>query len=132
MTIAGIVEEFFRDYAMFHIVVDREDWLLGLEAINVVRELLYKLFVEENPPLPMMGVKRWSEKLTESQRAALELLPCARALCNEVMAVHEHVSLVFVMEARRVCSILDVAWPDELEKLVCASLRDRGLAHLSS
>ena len=132
LTIAGIVEEFFRDYAMFDVVVDRQDWLLGLEAISVVRGLLYKLFVEANAPLPATGVKRWSDKLTEPQRAVLESLPAARARRDEVMAVHEHVALVFVAEARRVCAAVGTPWPHDLQELVCASLRDRGLPHLTA
>ena len=62
--ISSIIEEFFRDYGMFPVAVEREDWLLSVEAVHLIRSLLYQLFVEENAPLPMMGVKQWSAKLT--------------------------------------------------------------------
>ena len=128
--IATLVEEFFRDYAMFHTVVDREDWLLGLEAINLIRGLLYRLYVEANAPVPLTGVKRWSEKLTRSQRRTLESLPSARADKAEVIGVHEAVSTAFVVDARLICRELGVEWPTELEHSVCAHFADRGSPHL--
>jgi len=130
--IAMLVEEFFRDYALFHTVAGREDWLLGLEAIHLIRGLLYRLYVEANAPLPVTGVKRWSEKLTPAQRHTLESLPAARADEAEVMAVHETVSIAFVVNARRICRELGVEWPIELEHSVCAHLAARGLPHLEA
>jgi hypothetical protein len=131
VAIAGIIEEFFRDYALFHTVVDRQDWLLGLEAIQIVRTLLYKLFVESNAPVTVTGIKRWSEKLTVKQRRVLESLPAAKAEREEVLAVHEAVSLAFRAAALEVAARYDVAWPAELERVVCESLKQRGLPHLS-
>lgn len=130
VAVAGLVEEFFRDYAMFHVVVEREDWLLGLEAIHLIRSLLYRLCAEANAPLPATGVKRWSEKLTAGQRSMLTALPAARARRDEVIAVHEEVSLVFVAQARSVCANLGVEWPTELEQRVCEHLRAHDLPHL--
>ncbi len=130
-TLAGIIEEFYRDYAMFPVVVDRQDWLLGIEAVGVVRGLLYKLYVEANAPQPMMGVKRWSDKLTAKQRAVLESLPSARANPDDVRRVHEEVSLTFVREARAIASTFEVVWPDDLHACVVGHLRARSLPHLA-
>jgi hypothetical protein len=131
-TIASLIEEFFRDYAMFHTVVDREDWLLGVEAINVIRGLLYRLFLESNAPLPVTGVKRWSEKLTREQRAVLESLPVAPPRRDEVILVHEAVSRAFVVNARDICECLAVEWPTVLDDCVCDYLASRGLPHLAN
>jgi hypothetical protein len=128
--IAEYIDEFFRDYAMFHAVVDREDWLLGLEAIHTIRTLLYRLFVESNAPLPLSGVKRWSSKLTHEQRTLLESLPAARANREAGFEVHEAVSLAFRNSAMLIAEQLGVVWPSELERHVCDSLKARGLPHL--
>ena len=131
--IAHLVEEFFRDYGMFPVVVEREDWLLGIEAIHVFRSLLYQLFVEANAPLPMMGVKRWSIKLTPEQRAVLESLPSgASADRDSVVAVHEELGVVFVREARRVCDAVGVEWPQELEDATIRYLQRHGLPALEA
>ncbi len=131
LSIASLVEEFFRDYAMFHTVVDRDDWLLGIEAINVIRSLLYRLFLESNAPIPVTGVKRWSERLTPEQRAVLESLPAARPREDEVVPAHEAVSVAFVLNAKSICRRVGVEWPTELDRCVRDHLASRGLPHLT-
>jgi hypothetical protein len=110
--------------------MEREDWLLGLEAIHLIRTLLYRLFVEANAPQPPMGVKQWSVRLTPEQRALLESLPTGAADRESVVAAHEAVSTAFVREARRICSKTGAAWPTELEEATCAYLRGWGLPAL--
>jgi hypothetical protein len=128
--IAEIVEEFFRDYGMFNTVVERDDWLLGLEAVHLFRTLLYQLFVEANAPLPATGVKRWSEKLTSEQRALLESLPTGAATPTDVLTAHEAVAAAFVREARQVCTDVGVPWPVELETATTKYLHAHGLPAL--
>jgi hypothetical protein len=128
--IVAIVEEFFRDYGMFNVGVEREDWLLGIEAIHLIRGLLYQLFVTANGPQPGMGVKRWSAKLTPEQRAVLEALPTGSANPAAVIADHEAVSCAFVHHARIICDQLGVAWLGELEQATRSYLRAHGLPAL--
>jgi hypothetical protein len=128
--VAEIVEEFFRDYGMFDVGMERDDWLLGLEAIHLIRTLLYRLFVEANAPLPATGIKRWSEKLTPPQRALLESLPTGAANPHDVLADHETVAVAFVQQARAICTDLAVPWPSELEAATTAYLRAHGLPAL--
>ena len=104
--IAMLVEEFFRDVGMFPVVVEREDWLLGVEAIHLVRSLLYQLFVEMNAPLPPMGVKQWSTKLTDRQRAVLESLPTGAATREAVFEDHRALASAFRHHARAACDAL--------------------------
>jgi hypothetical protein len=125
--IAHLVEEFFRDYGMWNTVVDRGDWLLGLEAVHLLRTLLYQLFVESNAPLPAMGVKRWSDKLTPPQRACLEALPPGDATRVGVAVAHEEAARAFVTAARDICGRFAVPWPDELEASTVGYLRAHGL-----
>ena len=125
-----IVREFFRDYGMFDVGVVREDWLLGVEACRFISGLLYQLFVEANAPVPPMGVKRWSDKLTPEQRAVLTALPAAAANRESVMAAHEAIARAFVDAARPICERLGVAWPDALEAVTLAHLRASGLPAL--
>jgi hypothetical protein len=121
--IAMLVEEFFRDTGMFPVVVEREDWLLGVEAIHVVRSLLYQLFVESNAPLPPMGMKQWSTKLTSDQRAVLESLPTGAPTREAVMEAHHATVAAFRRHARVICDELDVAWPQDLEAATDRYLR---------
>ena len=111
-------------------VVRRADVLLGIEAIHLVRTLLHQLFVEANAPLPPMGVKRWSAKLDDEQRRALEALPTGGADLQEVTAAHELVSVTFVRHARRIATQVGAPWPTELEAATCSYLRSHGLPAL--
>lgn len=127
-----LVEEFFRDYGMFNTVVEREDWLLGVEAVHTIRSLLYQLFVEANAPLPGMGVKQWSTKLTPEQRAVLESLPTGVATRDGVVAAHEEVACAFVAHARPICRDLGVPWPEELDVATRRYLEGHGLPALEA
>lgn len=126
--VAGLVEELFRDYVMSDILHVRDDRLLGLEAVHHRRTLLYQLFTEANAPLPMMGVKRWSDRLTDDQRAVLESFPAGSLATVKEDA--EAVAVAFVREARPICERLGVPWPDELHAAAVASLKAKGLPHL--
>ena len=125
--VTAIVEEFFRDTGMFPVVLEREDWLLGIEGIHLVRSLLYQLFVEMNAPLPPMGVKRWSAKLTLAQRAELEALPTGDANRESVTAAHRAVVAAFERNARLACDTLEIAWPAELADATHRYLRSHGI-----
>lgn len=129
--ISGLVEEFFRDYGLLPVSLEREDWLLAQEGIHLLRNLLYQLFVEANAPLPPMGVKQWSRKLHPEQRALLESLPSGAAPERAaIVAANEQVARAFVREARRICAAHDVAWPTGLENATRDYLRARGLPAL--
>ena len=123
-----LVEEFFRDVGMFPVVLEREDWLLGLEAIHLVRSLLYQLFVEMNAPLPPMGVKQWSTKLTDdaaprprsaARRETRTASRSSRRTMRSPRAFREH--------ARAACATLGIAWPDDLEEATDRYLANHGV-----
>lgn len=130
--VAQLIEEFYRDYGMFPVGTQRGDWLLGLEAVHLIRTLLYQLFVESNAPLPAMGVKQWSAKLTPAQIAVLEALPTGTAERESVISAHEVVSVAFVTHAREVAAALGVTWPEELHRSTVAYLGRYGLPHLET
>jgi hypothetical protein len=125
--VSGLVEEFFRDYGMFPVVLERKDWLLGLEAVHLYRGLLYQLFVEMNAPLPPMGVKQWSTKLTPEQRKVLESLPTGTATRDGVVDAHRQTAREFVHRARHAVEKLGGQWPDELEAATIQYLRAHGV-----
>ena len=112
---------------MIDVAVTRDDRLLAIEAIAQARTLLYLLLVEANAPLPAMGVKRWSDKLTEEQRTVLEALPTGGRDMAELTEAHDDVVRVFIEQARPICARLGVDWPEALEAADVAHLRRHGL-----
>jgi predicted nucleotidyltransferase len=123
-TVAKLVEEWFHFSAMIETILWRDDWLLAAEHLHFLRDLLYKLYVERNQPLPPMGIKRWSEKLTDAQRTTLETLPTSAASHDELVNAHLVISRAFLADAKPLAAQLRVAWPDALDDAATAHLRD--------
>lgn len=74
--ITAIISEFWRIQAIFPFMInDRKDLLVARSGVNASAQLLYDVFVEANQPLPPMGVKQFSSRLTADQRSVLESLP---------------------------------------------------------
>jgi hypothetical protein len=122
--VAGLVEDWFHFSGMLEVVLCREDWLLAAEHLHFLRDLLYKLYVEANQPLPPMGLKRWTEKLTPEQADVLRAVPTSAGSRNELVAAHLQLARAFLGTARPLAASLGVEWPDELEAAARAHLRE--------
>ena len=121
--VRGLVTEYFRISAVESILV-RDDWLLAREHVHVVASLVHRLFVESNAPLPPMGVKQWSAKLTPGQRSALASLPTDAADVAGLRTAHLAMAAVFVPTAEALARRPGVPWPHDLEAAAAAHLRE--------
>ncbi|HEX3812672.1 MAG TPA: nucleotidyltransferase domain-containing protein [Mycobacteriales bacterium] len=120
-----LVEEYFRQLAIFPAaVVAREDWLLGIEGVHNARLMLYQLFVEANQPLPAMGVKQWTSKLTAAQRDVLQGLPAVAPTRDSVIAAMHATVEAFAHAGREALVAAGRTWPAELADAVDAGLRN--------
>lgn len=126
-TISYLVEETLRQAANFPTVIVRDDWLMGVVAVQQVQLFLYELFAESNKPAPPTGPKQWSFKLTGYQRRVLEDLPVAAPNPRSVRAAREAALAVFLREARPIARSSGVEWPVELESAVRAFLDSQGV-----
>jgi hypothetical protein len=121
--IAYLIEECLRQAANFPTVTVRDDWLLGVVAVQEVHMMLYQLLVESNQPLPPMGPKQWSTKLTPEQRALLLSLPVPQPARDSVLEARGIALRTFIEQARRIADRYEVPWPAELERAVREFLR---------
>lgn len=116
-----VSREFARQLAIFpDAVVARRDWLLGQEAVHNYRRFLYELYVEANQPLPPMGVKQWTAKLTAAQRDRLVSLPVPTPEEQSVVDAMRQIQLVLRAEGRELVESAGGTWP---EAAVRAGLR---------
>ncbi len=119
--LAAIVEEFFRQQAIFPAaVVARADWLLGVVGVVATQRMLYDLFVEANQPLPTMGIKQWSARLTVDQRGLLESLPVPDPRPADVVAAMLAVRRAMLTTGRETAERYGVSWPVEMDAAVAA------------
>lgn len=126
--IGWIIEEVLRQQANWPTVSVRRDWLLGQVGVQQVQLYLYELCVEANQPMPGMGPKQWSAKLTPAQRDLLAVLPQPTAEPESVERAREAAMTVFLREARAIAAATGVGWPTELEDRVRAFLAAEGFA----
>jgi predicted nucleotidyltransferase len=122
-TVGALIREFFRISAV-ETILARDDWLLAREHLHVLSSLIYRLFVEANAPLPPMGVKQWSTKLTADQQRALLSLPTAAANRAELARSHQMAADVFLTNAGSLAARLGIPWPDDLERAARRHLQD--------
>jgi hypothetical protein len=117
--LTAITEEFLRQQAIFPAaVVARGDWLLGVVGVQAVHTMLYELFVESNQPLPPMGLKQWSAKLTTAQRQICAGLPAPAAEPDSVIAAMRAAAAAFRRAARQALAASGAPWPGDLDDAV--------------
>lgn len=117
--LAELTEEFLRQLTIFPAaVVAREDWLLGVVGVQHIQMLLYQLFVESNQPLPPMGVKQWSAKLTTGQRAVCAGLPSPAASREAVLTAMRAAAAAFRQAARDILAARQIPWPAGFDQAV--------------
>ena len=122
-TVAKLVHEWFRVTGMPEVLLERDDLLLAAEHLHVLRGMIYNLYVEANQPLPMMGIKQWSAKLTPAQRTTLEALPTGLDSVDQLASAHVACSRAFLDTARPLAAELGIEWPAELESAARHHLR---------
>ena len=124
----AIATEFARQLAIFpDAVVARRDWLLGQEAVHNYRTFLYQLYVESNAPLPPMGVKQWSAKLTAAQRDRLSTLTPPAADATSVIAAMRDVQWTIRTEGRALLEAAGGSWPEAAVDAALCRWRARGI-----
>ncbi len=117
--LAEMASEFFRQMTIFPAaVVARADWLLGVVGVQGAQLMLYELFVEANQPLPPMGVKQWSAKLTPEQRDICAGLPAPSATRQSVLAAMRVTASAYRRAASTILAAHEVPWPMEFEQAV--------------
>lgn len=106
----------------------REDWLLGVVAVHAMQMLLYELLVACNEPLPAMGVKQWSAKLTRPQRDLLTRLPQPTADRDAVVGAMLEIRRALRTTGRDTALAVGAVWPDGVDAAISQHWREQGLA----
>lgn len=114
--VLAIIEEFFRILAISPLMLDqRRDYLVVLEGVHALRQMLYDVFVESNQPLPPMGIKQWSAKLNRGQREILHSLPAAGPDRDSLVPALRAVVEVMRTAGRHAAVSCGCSWPVRLE-----------------
>lgn len=120
------IEETLRQAANFPVVIVRQDWLLGVVAVQQIHQYLYLLFAEANNPQSPTGPKQWSFKLDNAHQAQLEALPVPQPRLDSILEAREAALALLLTEGRQVAELHGAAWPDELADAVLGYLDREG------
>ena len=96
-------------------------------AVHNYVHLLYDLFVESNQPLPVMGVKQWSSRLTPDQRKLLGSLPAPAADRASVVEAMSAVPDAIRTHGRAALESAGGTWPTDVDDAMTAYWRRHGL-----
>lgn len=91
-------------------------------------DVLVEAVSELAEPLPAMGVKQWSSRLTPRQRDVLAGLPQPRATRDEVIGAMQAVRHAFRSFGRDTARAVGLDWPDDLDRCCCRQLLGRSRA----
>lgn len=123
--ITMIMEEFWRQQAIVPSMIDgRGDLLCALSGVQNAAQMLYDVFVESNQPLPPMGVKQFSRRLTRDQRRVLEALPSVGPDRELLIIAHAAVRRAMADAGRRAGERVGARYPQRLADAVTAHLTD--------
>jgi hypothetical protein len=112
-----IVEEFFRIDAIAPPMLNqRRDYLLVVAGVQDMQRMLYEVFAECNKPLPPMGVKHWSARLTPGQRQILTALPVAKPEPDSIVTATRAVAEAMRTAGRAAVRAHGCQWPALLDE----------------
>lgn len=124
------VEDFLRFLDQLSVVVFRQEWIAGIDNAWYLISQLVDLYAHRNRA-PRTSVRRVNERLTSSQREAIESLPPIAAHEQAIVDVHVAIAALYLPQAEEFCKELGVEWPQELEQTVVEHLLRRTGARFS-
>ncbi|MEO8115829.1 MAG: hypothetical protein ABI655_15675, partial [Phenylobacterium sp.] len=112
-TVLPLVNEFLRVLGLGVVAVGRQEWLLALRGMDILRGLIVDLMLEENGVglVERGGALRRNPLLTSDQRRELEALSPVAADREGVIAASAELAAVFLPRARRLADQIGMAWP---------------------
>jgi predicted nucleotidyltransferase len=113
----ALVQEFIRVMGLLPVALGREEYVLGLSGLELLRRMCVNLMLEENgiSPAKRGGALHRNPMLTLKQRAELASLPPASADRQSLIAGNRALAPIFLPRARRLADEVGMAWPTELE-----------------
>ena len=118
----AMAHEFLRINALAPVAVGREEWIVALEGVGLLRKLTVDLMLEANGlgAASRGGAKRLNGFLQPEQRTALEALPPVAPTREGIVGANLALAALFLPLGRR---LLGEAWPQALEDATRAHLQ---------
>jgi len=126
-TVLPLVNEFLRVLGLLPVAAGREEWLLSLAGLDILRRLTIDLMLEANGvgPIERGGALRRKPFLSADQAQALEGLSPVAANRDSVFAANVEIAAIFLPRARRLVADVGAEWPAAFEAATLRHLEQR-------
>lgn len=126
-TLLSIVNEFLRVLGLLWTAVGREEYVLGLTGVDLLRRLTIDLMLEENGvgPIERGGALHRSPFLNLEQRRELEALTPVVSGRDGLIAANVQLVAIFLPRARRLAEKIGMTWPSPFEAATRRHLQNR-------
>lgn len=122
-----LVNEYLRILGLLVVAVGRQEYVLGLTGLELLRRLTLDLMLEENGvgPAERGGALRRNPLLTADQRRELEGLTPVAANRAGIIAGNVELAAIFLPRARRLAKRTGMTWPAAFEAATRRHLLER-------
>jgi predicted nucleotidyltransferase len=124
LRVAAIVDEFIRLLGLLHVVLGRQEILLGVRHAGLLRDQLTALLLEADGAPGGGAALRLDSYLSESSRHTLAALPAVSATRASIIEAHAACARAFLPRARALTRALDLPWPEIFLEATRRLLRD--------
>ena len=126
-TLLRLVNEFLRVLGLLVVGIGREEYVLGLRGVDLLRQMTVDVMLEENDigPLERGGALHRNPFLTRDQRRELESLAPVAADREGVVAASAALAEIFLSRARPLATRIGMSWPAGFEAATRRHLRER-------
>ena len=125
--LSRLVNEFLRVLGLLVVGSGREEYVLGLTGVDLLRQMTFELMLEENGlgPADRGGaLHRWP-LLTPDQQDELRGLAPVVADHDGIIAADVALARIFLPRARRLARRVGMDWPEAFEAATRRHLQDR-------
>jgi predicted nucleotidyltransferase len=125
--VLALVNEFLRVLGLLVVGIGREEYVLGLTGVDLLRRVTFDLMLEENGvgPIDRGGALHRKPLLAPDQYRQLEALPPVSADRAGIITAHIALADLFLPRARALVERVGAAWPEAFEAATRRHLQDR-------
>jgi len=120
--VESISLEFLRVLGLLPVVVGREEFVLAVSGVGLLRDMLIEVMLEDVAVEDRGGALHLNRLLPAGRRQVLSDLPALRATRESVIDAHVACASAFLPLARDLHARCGLIWPQEFEDATCHHL----------
>jgi predicted nucleotidyltransferase len=125
--LARLIGEFIRVLGLAPAVVNRRDYIIGLDGVMLLRTMLVDLMLaEQGRGRSERSIRRVTQMLSAEQRGVLQALAPIAADRNSLIEAHRALAALFLPRAKALAKQRGLTWPADFETATRTHLK-RGL-----